>query len=67
MVTALAKEINRTSSTTISTKDFKFHIDATIGISVYNEEITDGEQFLQTATIAFHEAKKNNQTVFILS
>ena len=42
----------------IQEKDFKFHIDATIGISQYTQEIENGEQFLRSATIALHEAKR---------
>ena len=42
----------------IQEKDFKFHIDATIGISLYTQEIENGEQFLRSATIALHEAKR---------
>ena len=41
----------------IQEKEFKFHIDATIGISLYTQEIENGEQFLRSATIALHEAK----------
>lgn len=61
-VTELAKEINQLLQKPLVSKGFKFHIDATIGISIYNDDIVDGEQFLQTATIAVHEAKKTSQT-----
>ena len=61
VLSALAKQINELVQQPLIAKGFKFHIDATMGISVYNDEIEDGKHFLQTATIAFNEAKKNKQ------
>ncbi|MCQ6277214.1 EAL domain-containing protein [Bacillus sp. V3B] len=61
-VANFAKTINQLLQKPLVAKGFKFHIDSTIGISIYNDDIVRGEQFLQTATIAMHEAKKSSQS-----
>jgi len=56
-IAEFAKRILLLLQKPIQEKEFKFHIDATIGISQYTQEIENGEQFLRSATIALHEAK----------
>ena len=58
MIEEFAKSILLLLQKPIQEKEFKFHIDATIGISLYTPEIENGEQFLRSATIALHEAKR---------
>ena len=58
MIEKFAKRILQLLQKPIQEKEFKFHIDATIGISLYTKEIENGEQFLRSATIALHEAKR---------
>src|SRR3954447_5469930 len=57
-IAEFAKRILLLLQKPIQEKEFKFHIDATIGISQYTQEIENGEQFLRSATIALHEAKR---------
>ncbi len=59
----IAKSTVKQLQEPMKSKGFTFYIDVAIGISTYNEAITDEEQLLQQAFIALHEAKRMGQPV----
>lgn len=60
-VEEIVKGIQELMQQPLLARGFKIHLDASMGISYNSMETKDSKHFLQKATIAMHEAKKNGQ------
>ncbi|NSL51951.1 bifunctional diguanylate cyclase/phosphodiesterase [Calidifontibacillus erzurumensis] len=61
----LANAIHKRIEEPMIAKGIKFHIDSSIGITLFNEMVEDTTQLIKQAQLAMHEAKKNGQSVMV--